>query len=141
MNGIGTGTGLIPVTAATPDGTEGFSTVLQFDYPRPPITANGRYNHWSKARLNKDVRLATKLLARRIPFLGHIRVSLVWVVKDHRRRDGGENITPTLKPMIDGLVDAGIVLDDTPDLVERIMPVVEFRQGATPHMELTVEAI
>ncbi|WP_157509574.1 hypothetical protein [Leifsonia sp. Root4] len=120
---------------------EPFVTVLHFDYPRPPIAANDR-THWAhKARLTKQVRAKTAELAKRIPELGRIRVSLVWVVKDRRRRDGGENITPTLKPMIDGLVDAGIVEDDTQEQVTRDMPLIEYRAGAVAHMELRIEEI
>ena len=65
----------------------------------------------------------------------------MWVVKDHIRRDGNENVTPTLKPMIDGLVDAGVVLDDTEAYVIRDMPTVQYEKGATPHMELRIEMI
>lgn len=118
-----------------------FSATLTFDYKRPPITANDRM-HWARrAALVSAVRTATKLLAHRLPALGRIRVALVWIVTDRRRRDGGENITPTLKPMIDGLVDAGVVTDDTPDLVERVMPTIRYEQGGTPHMELRIEKL
>ena len=111
---------------------------LRYDYPRPPLSANGRY-HWSKrAQLSRGIRLATKLLAARLPELGRIEVSLTWYVKDHIRRDGGENMAPTLKPMIDGLVDAGVVIDDDPAHVVRGPSVVEFVEGCTPHMVLLV---
>lgn len=122
--------------------TAEFATVLQFDYKRPPVMANDRFSHWAvKARLVRDIRTATKLLAHRLPELGRIRVSLVWIVTDKRRRDGGENVTPTLKPMIDGLVDAGVVTDDTPDLVERVMPTIRYEQGGVARMELRIEKL
>jgi len=125
------------------DGFIPFVTVLKFDYPRPPITANKSYHWREKARLTKDIRQATALLAHRIPPLGKCRVSLVWVVTDGRRRDGGENVTPTLKPMIDGLVDAGVVLDDTPDLVTRDMPFIQRinKEEGVAHMQLRIEKI
>ena len=115
---------------------------LVFDYRRPPISANSRFSHWSvKAKLVKDVRLASKLLAARIPHMGRVRVDLLWVVADRRARDGGENLAPTLKPMIDGLVDAGVVDDDDQAHVTRGTSLVEYRKGATPHMVLTVREV
>jgi len=125
------------------DGFTPFEVVLRFDYQSPPITANKSYHWRAKARLTKDIRQATALLARRIPAPGKCRVSLTWVVTDRRRRDGGENVSPTLKPMIDGLVDAGVVLDDTPDLLVRDSPIVVWIDKKTDvaHMELRIEKI
>jgi len=125
------------------DGFTPFEVVLRFDYPRPPITANKSYHWREKARLTKDIRTATAFLAARLPALGKCRVSLVWVVTDRRRRDGGENVTPTMKPMIDGLVDAGVVTDDTGDLVVRDSPTVRVIDKKTDvaHMELRIEKI
>ncbi|WP_162786781.1 hypothetical protein [Janibacter anophelis] len=37
---------------------------------------------------------------------------------DRRRRDE-DNLFATLKPLADGLVDAGVVADDTPDLMRK----------------------
>jgi len=139
MTDLGAGGIILP--AYTDGPVESFTTTLYFSYPRPPITANKTYNRWAKADLTRNIRRATKLLAHRIPALGKIHVSLVWVVKDHIRRDGNENVTPTLKPMIDGLVDAGVVLDDTEAYVIRDMPTVQYEKGATPHMELRIEMV
>ena len=140
MTDLGAGGIILP---AYTDGLRptAFLTTLFFDYPRPPITANKTYNRWAKADLTRNIRRATKLLAHRIPALGKIHVSLVWVVKDRIRRDGGENVAPTMKPMIDGLVDAGIVVDDSPQYVIRDMPTVLYEKGATPHMELRIEMV
>ena len=125
------------------DGFTPFEVVLRFDYAAPPITANKQYHRMQKARLTREIRTAAGLLAKRIPPLGKCRVSLTWVVTDRRRRDGAENVTPTLKPMIDGLVDAGVVTDDTPDLVERPMPVIQWIDKKTDvaHFELRIEKI
>ena len=139
MSDVGAGGIILP--AYTDGPVSAFTATLQFDYPRPPITANKSYHWRAKAKLTKEIRQATKLLAHLIPALGKIHVSLVWVVKDHIRRDGGENVAPTLKPMIDGLVDAGVVVDDSPQYVIRDMPKVQYEKGATPHMELRIEMI
>lgn len=114
-----------------------FETVLRFDYPRPPLTANQRMHWRQKAAITADVRHATALLAARLPELGRCRVTLTWVVTTKHRRDA-DNLVPTLKAMCDGLVDAGVVEDDTPDLMEKVMPVIHYSPGAAPLMSLRV---
>lgn len=116
---------------------------IDLDYARPPITANDR-THWRrKADLTRRLRRAAAEAAKqhRIPEYPRIRVSLVWVVRDRRRRDGGENIAPTLKPLIDGLVDAGVVSDDDQHHVIRDMPTIRYEQGSAPHLELTIAPV
>lgn len=86
---------------------------LKLPWVKPPLSLNDR-EHWGpRAKKQKAVREASALLARQagIPRLGTAKVRLVWLVSDRRRRDR-ENITATLKPAIDGLVDAGVVEDD-----------------------------
>ncbi|AIL96403.1 RusA family crossover junction endodeoxyribonuclease [Corynebacterium ureicelerivorans] len=86
---------------------------LKLPWVKPPLSLNDR-EHWApRAKKQKAVREASALLARQagIPRLGTAKVRLVWLVADRRRRDR-ENITATLKPAIDGLVDAGVVEDD-----------------------------
>lgn len=86
---------------------------LKLPWVKPPLSLNDR-EHWApRAKKQKAVREASALLARQagIPRLGTAKVRLVWLVSDRRRRDR-ENITATLKPAIDGLVDAGVVEDD-----------------------------
>ena len=48
-------------------------------------------------------------------------VRCVFPVKQIRRRDP-HNYYPTVKPIVDGLVDAGLWPDDTPDFVETREP-------------------
>lgn len=109
--------------------------VLDFDYVRPPLTANQRHHWREKAAITADVRTAARFLARRIPYLERCEVSLRWYVSDARRRDA-DNIVPTLKAMCDGLVDAGVVSDDTPNLMVKNMPIIE--RSHTARMTLTV---
>lgn len=130
--------GLTADYAQTPD--TAFSIKFKFDYPRPPLTANQRMHWRQKAAITRDVREATALLARRVPFLARCKVSLIWVVTDRRRRDA-DNLVPTLKAMCDGLVDAGVVEDDTPDLMVKLMPEIVFSDVLTPCMVLTVESV
>lgn len=108
---------------------------LVFDYARPPLTANQRLHWRERADRTSGIRTSARFLARRIPYLGRCEVALTWVVTDRRRRDA-DNIVPTLKAMCDGLVDAGVVSDDTPDLMVKRMP--EIRMGTRAHMVLIV---
>lgn len=122
--------------------TTGATTTYRLELPwyRPPLTANQRL-HWSvRARKTREMRHAAAWLAKahRIP-PGHLTVGLEWAPGDRRRRDGGENLAPTLKPLIDGLaLDAALVPDDTPQHVERLMPVI-LPPPHPPGLWLTVE--
>ncbi len=113
-------------------------TVLTFSWKRPPLNANQRL-HWAKkANLTRDIRTLTGHLARQgIRPAEHITVQLVWVVTDKRRRDS-DNTYPTFKAMCDGLVDAGIVPDDTPEYMTKLGPVIRHEPGGTARIELEV---
>jgi hypothetical protein len=111
---------------------------LDFDYKRPPLTANQRLHWREKADRTSGVRAASRYLARRIPELGRCEVSLTWYVTDRRRRDA-DNVVPTFKAMCDGLIDAGIVVDDTPEFMTKHMPAIV--PGPRAHMVLRVARI
>ena len=107
------------------------------DWTSPPLTENQRL-HWAlKARVTKDVRLTGRLLTARLGRQTAVRVTLTWIVADHRKRDE-DNLVPTLKALCDGIVDAGIVPDDTREFMIKDMPRIEYRAGAQRRMELTV---
>lgn len=113
---------------------------LHFDHSRPPLTLNQRM-HWApKAKITAMLRRETQIRARAegIPHLGRIRVSLIWVVRDRRKRDAGENLAPTFKAQIDGLVDAGLVDDDDPSRVVRDSPIVSYQPMNNPHLLLRI---
>lgn len=63
-----------------------------------------------------------------IPPLVHCIVEMIWTVPDRKRRDE-ENPVATLKPVCDGLVDAGIVPDDVPLYMTKPMPRIEYVKG------------
>lgn len=94
----------------------------------PTVTMNSR-EHWArKAEKVKALRSAAFLLARqqRIPALGKCQVSLTLYPKVRRTRDA-DNYVATLKPLCDGLVDAGVVADDHPALMTKHMPHISQR--------------
>lgn len=114
--------------------------VLPFD--RPPLTANQRMHWRKKALVTRTVRMIAKEFTGHIPPLVKCRVQLIWLVTDKVRRDV-DNVVPTLKALCDGLVDAGIVRDDTPKYMEKLMPVISrVEKAAGPkRMQLIVEEI
>lgn len=116
---------------------------LIFNWRRPPLTANDRHHYMVKARITKQIREASFWMARqlRLPELPKITVAMTWVVADKRKRDGSENLAPTLKALIDGLVDAGVVIDDDQAHVVRGPSLIEYRQGDTPHIVLHVAPV
>jgi crossover junction endodeoxyribonuclease RusA len=112
---------------------------LDLPFDRPPLTENQRLHHMAKARLTKQVRRAASFLARsqRIPPLGACTVRLVWHVNTKHRRDA-DNLAPTLKAACDGLVDAGLVPDDTPALMDKRMPEIDYRPGQPATLQLLI---
>lgn len=106
-----------------------------------PLSLNHRQHHMVRARLVREVRDAVCLLARsqRIPSCRKVRVTLIYQPRDARRRDS-LNLVPTLKACEDGLVDAGVVPDDTPFFLESCMPLIDAPvKGQPGRLELLVE--
>lgn len=77
------------------------------------LTANQRLHHMQRAAITKVLRHTGAINARSqdLPVFrrAHIIVHIHW--PDRRRRDA-HNIMPTLKAIIDGVVDAGALPDD-----------------------------
>lgn len=62
---------------------------------------------------------------------GKATVEFIFPVSQNRRRDP-HNYYPTVKPIVDGLTDAGFWLDDTPEYVETREPI--FYKGEQVHV-------
>lgn len=115
------------------------TTTITLSFKRPPLTANDRHGWQQKAGITKQVRQEAFWRARaaRLPKnLAHAEVGLTWVPCDRRRRDV-DNIVPTLKALCDGLVDFGLVPDDTPEYMTKHMPTITAPDG-NPRMALTI---
>lgn len=103
---------------------------ITFDAPAPALNMNHR--GWPvRWRLTKAWREATWAAAVQIPARDRKRpaswVTVVLPVPDRRRRDP-HNLTPTLKAIVDGLVDAGLWPDDTPEFVTTTEPVLDVQR-------------
>lgn len=106
--------------------------VLTFDQPQKWPSANDRYGHWApRARVTADWRRLGCQTARRAwkgapPIAVPVRVEVTFHRPDRRRYDVG-NLALTSKATIDGLVDAGVLVDD--DSAHVIGP--DLRAGET----------
>lgn len=91
---------------------------IQIPPPAQRLSLNGRYHHMVRAEATRAWRTTAALAAHqhRGADLGPSTVTITWPVRDRRRRDR-LNLTPTIKAIIDGLVDAGVWSDDHADLV------------------------
>jgi crossover junction endodeoxyribonuclease RusA len=115
------------------------SWIIQLPYATPPLTLNGR-QHWAtKARAVKEVRETVAFLARfeRIPAQKRVHIALHYVPRDSRNRDS-DNLVATLKPCIDGIVDAKVVPNDTPEYVTWTPPIIEPANSNDAHLYLVI---
>jgi hypothetical protein len=112
---------------------------VETPWKRPPLTENQRL-HWApKSKLVREVRGWAGVLFRSTRFADWpIAVEMTWYVNDKRKRDE-ENTIPTLKALCDGLVDAGVVPDDTPEYMRKEMPRIVLDRNTPPRIVLTIK--
>lgn len=114
-----------------------------FDLPiSKPLSLNDR-QHW--APRHREVRLvrdAAHQLARhlKIPPLKRIAVELHYAPRQRRSRDA-INLSATLKPVEDGLVDAGVVPGDTGVHVEPTPAVIDEPTGHPGRLYVVVREL
>ena len=104
----------------------------------PLLNANGR-EHWSKrAHLVADIRAAARDLACDIPSLERVKIRAVFYAPNNRRRDMS-NLFPSVKSAVDGLVDAGVLKDDSDKYVYSLEML--RGEGIVPGGQLVIEVI
>lgn len=121
---------------------EPFSTTFRFDWTKAPLSLNYRLHKMQEAAIIKRIRGEMATRGRALPAMGRCDVVLTWVVNDRRKRDE-ENVVPVLKALCDGLVDAGVVPDDTPAFMAKHMPVIRFtpKRDDLAHFEFAVSEV
>jgi len=80
-------------------------------FKKPPLSMNDRMHHMQRHRITQELRLVGRVKARTLPDMERCRITLVWYVNTKHRRDT-INLMATLKPLVDGIVDAEVVADD-----------------------------
>jgi crossover junction endodeoxyribonuclease RusA len=131
--------------------SEGRTWVLPLPYVRPPLSANKR-GHWSPAHKEyRAVRDDVIILAKHwrntvgLAGVGRADVELAWYPGSQRLADS-DNISDTLKPVLDGLVKGGVWPDDNWRYVRRTSSIViprseDPRDQATPRVILIIEEV
>lgn len=116
--------------------------IRHFSIYVPPdgyMTMNDR-EHW-RARAKRVAewrQYATLALAFKRWKLGPSELTFEFEVRDKRRRDP-HNYYPTIKAIVDGLVDAGLWPDDTPDFVSTREPSFAVTpKGCRPCVNVTI---
>lgn len=116
--------------------------VMHLPWERNPIPSNGsrgsHHAHAAKVRMVRDTavyltrQMDAGLFLNEPPYvLGRCRIRLDWEVTTQTKRDA-PNLMLTLKALTDGIRDdakrgqRGIVRDDTPDLVDALMPQIHY---------------
>ena len=88
--------------------------------PDGDLNPNKRLHHMALAKAKreaKDEMIALVLQKGRPPSpFPTAHINIIWVAKDFRRRDV-DNLFASMKPYIDGLVTAGVLIDDSADYV------------------------
>lgn len=97
----------------------------------PPKEASPNWRgHWAKkARAVKSWREAACVCGLQAtncnpPFLKKVEVSVEIVVKDHRYLRDPDNMVASLKPALDGCVDAGIIVGDSDKHLRYRLPIL-----------------
>jgi crossover junction endodeoxyribonuclease RusA len=112
--------------------------VVSFADPAPRLNMNDR-GHWRAfARHKANWRHAAKIHGRnlQLPAIDHpVNVRVVFGVRDPGRRRDPHNMAPTVKAVVDGLVDARLLVDDDSAHVTIIDPV--FVKGPGVRIEIT----
>lgn len=108
-----------------------------------PLSMNDRL-HWAeKARQTKTIRDAVVVLClqKRIPKCQKISVHLIWYPGPLIRRRDPLNLVQTLKAVEDGVVQAKVVPDDTPEYVTSVMPEIGDKPVQKGQMFVTIERL
>ena len=104
----------------------------------PLLNANQRL-HWSKkAAITAFLRTAAREQAKGKPKLEKVKIRAVYYAPDNRRRDVS-NLFPSVKASVDGLVDSGVLDDDS----DKYVVSLEMVRGGEnrPGGQLVIEVI
>ncbi len=124
-------------------------TSIEFELEGLPPGPNVRVNyHWRKrAKVDKQWKYDTTYAAMEAmnahqwagnflwPVVNPV-VSIVHYLPDKRRRDA-DNLRAATKNVMDGLVEAGLIRDDSLDEIGEVIHTYEYRKGK-PGLKITV---
>jgi crossover junction endodeoxyribonuclease RusA len=107
---------------------------LPLPYTKPPLTLNSRLHHYRRYSLEQNAQQAAWALARskKVPACKRIAVELHYQPPRRVRMDG-DNLIAFVKPLVDGLVKAGVVPDDDHTHVVHYSPVIHDPEKGQRH--------
>jgi crossover junction endodeoxyribonuclease RusA len=112
---------------------------LKFPAPDKMLNMNSQLHRYTRASRVKQWRTAAFYRAKEAGLRPQGPSIIRWTITfpTMRRRDP-HNFFPTLKPIIDGLVDAGVWPDDTPEWVTTTEPTIEVLRHPlrVPHITI-----
>lgn len=100
----------------------------EWDHPLDSMNARPFWAVRAKSTERNRSWATNAAVAALIPPLEHCIVEMVWTVPDRKVRDA-ENPMYDLKAVCDGLKDAGIVPDDVPKYMTKLIPRIEYVKG------------
>lgn len=120
----------VPHAAPSREVVEGEQWLIELPFGRP-LSLNDRMHWQERNRATQEWVNAVRTLARhaRIPALGRARIELFYTPRDDRKRDA-LNLVATLKACEDGLVREGVIVDDSIQHHESVMPVITAKGPA-----------
>lgn len=98
--------------------------LFRLEFQKRPWTTNAERagNHWERARLVKEWRTAFHILAKeaKIPPLKWVSITAEPFSNSKGRLQDVAACNPAVKAAIDGIVDAGVLPDDSPKYLSSI---------------------
>ncbi len=121
-----------PIVDATTPVLASGSWLLELPFTTP-LSLNDRMIWQVKAKAIKPWRKAAHALAKAagIPPCQRVRIELYYTPRDNRARDP-LNLVATLKAVEDGIVDAGVIPDDSSRYHESVMPKITEKGPGRP---------
>lgn len=121
---------------------------LIFPAPRPPLSINAAHRlHWAKRRKETDPWRDMTWTVARGALAAYARTRDAWPVqavtiqvalpfRDRRRRDPHNYTGTNVKAVVDGLVRAGVIPDDSPEWATILEPRLSIQSHKPPRQPL-----
>lgn len=106
---------------------------IELPWQKPMLSPNLRMHEMQRAKLTAEVRTDTAWIAKaaRLRPNPPVAITLHYRPAHDGRRDR-VNLTLDHKAQVDGLVDAGVIPDDTPEFIDEHMPVIHPAEQGQP---------